>query len=109
MKCGIWDVIKLLGWLKYAPAYDLLLEALHNLQPQYQKSRAAAVIALGELGVSKAIPVLKATLSSKNWVLKYATLMALEKLGCRDGHEIALNDSDWLIQAKAQLQSTLIN
>ncbi|MDJ0579194.1 HEAT repeat domain-containing protein [Crocosphaera sp.] len=94
-------VVKLLGWLKYAPAYDLLLEALHNLQPQFQKSRAAAAIALGELGETKAIPVLKATLSEKNWVLKYTALMALEKLGCRDGHEIALNDSDWLIRAKA--------
>ncbi|MDJ0732351.1 MAG: HEAT repeat domain-containing protein [Crocosphaera sp.] len=95
-------VIKLLGWLKYAPAYDLLLEALHNRQPQFQKSRAAAAIALGELGETKAIPVLEASLSEKDWVLKYAALMALEKLSAGGGHEIALNDPDWLIQAKAQ-------
>ena len=95
-------VIKLLGWLKYAPAYDLILEALHNRQPQFQKSRAAAAIALGELGDIKAIPVLEDCLCEKDWVLKYAALVALEKLGCRDGHEIALNDPDWLIQGKAQ-------
>ncbi len=94
-------VIKLLGWLKYAPAYDLIIEALHNRQPQFQKSRAAAAIALGELGETKAIPVLEASLSEKNWVLKYAATLALEKLGCRDSHEILLNDSDWLIRAKA--------
>ncbi|MGK7939893.1 MAG: HEAT repeat domain-containing protein [Crocosphaera sp.] len=95
-------VIKLLGWLKYAPAYDLILEALHNRQPQFQKSRAAAAIALGELGETKAIPVLENCLGEKNWVLKYAALMALEKLGSREGHEIAVNDSDWLIRAKSQ-------
>ncbi|MDJ0508754.1 MAG: HEAT repeat domain-containing protein [Crocosphaera sp.] len=94
-------VIKLLGWLKYAPAYDLILEALHNRQPQFQKSRAAAAIALGELGDTKGIAVLKDCLCEKDWVLKYAALMALEKLGSRDAYEIAVNDSDWLIKAKA--------
>ncbi len=94
-------VVKLLGWLQYAPAYDLLLEALHNRQPQFQKSRAAAAIALGELGDKKAIPVLEATLSEKDWGLKYAALMALEKLGFRGGYEMVLDDPDWLIRAKA--------
>lgn len=94
-------IIKLLGWLKYAPAYDLLIEALHNRQPQFQKSRAAAAIALGELGETRAIPVLQASLSEKNWVLKYAALIALEKLGSGDSDEIAVNDPDWLIRAKA--------
>lgn len=94
-------VIKLLGWLKYAPAYDLLLEALHNRQPQFQKSRAAAAIALGELGASQAIPALQASLSENNWELKYAALMALEKLGSLSGHDLAAQDSDWLVRAKA--------
>ncbi len=94
-------VIKLLGWLKYAPAYDLLLEALHNRQPQFQKSRAAAAIALGELGASQAIPALQASLSENNWELKYAVLMALEKLGSLSGCDLAAQDSDWLIRAKA--------
>ena len=94
-------VMKLFGWLKHAPAYDLLLEALHNKQPQFQKSRAAAAIALGELGDQRAIPELIACLETKIWDLKYAALMALEKLGDASGREIAASDSDWMIQARA--------
>ncbi|MBW4613327.1 MAG: HEAT repeat domain-containing protein [Desmonostoc vinosum HA7617-LM4] len=95
-------VVKLFGWLKHAPAYDLLVEALHNTQPQFQKSRAAAAIALGELGDPRAIPELKKSLETKIWDLKYTTLMALEKLGDTSSHEIAANDEDWLIRAKAK-------
>ena len=93
-------VVKLFGWLKHSPAYDLLLEALHNSQPQFQKSRAAAAIALGELGEKRAIPELKACLETKIWDLKYAALMALEKLGDVTGYEIAVADQDWLVRAK---------
>jgi bilin biosynthesis protein len=95
-------VIKLMGWLKYAPAYDLLLEGLHNTQPQFQKSRAASAIALGEIGDPKAIPELKACLSSKIWDLKYAALMALEQLGDRSGYAVLADDADWLVRAKAR-------
>ena len=93
-------VVKLFGWLKHSPAYDLLLEALHNSQPQFQKSRAGAAIALGELGEQRAIPELKACLETKIWDLKYAALMALEKLGDVTGYEIAAADQDWLVRAK---------
>jgi bilin biosynthesis protein len=93
-------VVKLFGWLKHSPAYDLLLEALHNSQPQFQKSRAAAAIALGEMGEKRAIPELKACLETKIWDLKYAALMALEKLGDVTGYEIAAADQDWLVRAK---------
>jgi bilin biosynthesis protein len=94
--------IKLLGWLKYAPAYELILEALHNPQPQFQKSRMAAAIALSELGDPRAVPVLKACLETKIWDLKYAALMALEKLGDTSGLEIAATDENTLVQAKAK-------
>jgi bilin biosynthesis protein len=90
-----------LGWLKYAPGYDLLIENLHNREPQFQKSRAAAALALGELGDKRAIPELLTCLKSPIWDLKYATLIALEKLGDISGREIAANDKDWLIRAKA--------
>jgi bilin biosynthesis protein len=93
-------VVKLFGWLKHSPAYDLLLEALHHSQPQFQKSRAAAAIALGELGEQRAIPELKACLETQIWDLKYAALMALEKLGDVTGYEIAAADQDWLVRAK---------
>jgi bilin biosynthesis protein len=93
-------VVKLFGWLKHLPAYDLLIEALHNKQPQFQKSRAAAAIALGELGDLRAVLELKTCLESPLWELKYATLMALERLGDTSAHGTLANDSNLFIQAK---------
>ncbi len=95
-------VVKLFGWLKHQPAYDLLLEALQNPQPQFQKSRAAAAIALGELGDRACIPHLQTCLSSKIWDLKYAVLLTLEKFGDTSGRAIAATDADWLVRSKAQ-------
>ncbi|OYQ62937.1 phycocyanin operon protein Y [Pseudanabaena sp. SR411] len=95
-------VVKLFGWLKHAPAYDLLIESLHNKQPQYQKSRAAAAIALAEIGDQRAIPELKVCLEAKIWDLKYAALLALEKFGDRSGYEVLANDSDLLIREKTK-------
>lgn len=93
-------VMKLFGWLKHAPAYDLLIEALHNKQPQFQKSRAAAARALAEIGDPLAIPELKACLDTKIWDLKYATLLALEQFGDTSGYAMMANDHDWLIREK---------
>ncbi|MDY7014563.1 MAG: HEAT repeat domain-containing protein [Cyanobacteriota bacterium] len=97
-------VVKLLGWLKHASAYDLLVEALQNTQPQFQKSRAAAAIALGELGDRQALPELHACLESRLWDLKYAVLMALEQLGDTSGYAKVADDEDWLIREKAKTQ-----
>ncbi|MEH2145035.1 HEAT repeat domain-containing protein [Nostoc sp.] len=96
-----YHVMKLFGWLKYAPAYDLLVENLYNREPQFQKSRAACAIALGELGDSRAIIELKTCLNTPIWDLKYACLLALDRLRDSSGREISANDSDWLIRAKA--------
>jgi bilin biosynthesis protein len=96
-----YHVMKIIGWLKYQPGYDLLVEALNNREPQFQKSRAAAALALGELGDNRAIPLLIACLETKIWDLKYAVLMALTKLDDTSGREIAANDDDWLIRARA--------
>ncbi|AOY83642.1 HEAT repeat domain-containing protein [Moorena producens JHB] len=96
-----YHVVKLLGWLKYADAYDLLVEALHNKAPQFQKSRAGAAISLGNLGDERAIPLLKDSLNTKIFDLKYASLIALEQFGDTSGQDLAANDSDWLIRAKA--------
>ncbi len=101
-----YHVMKLMGWLKHAPAYDLLVESLHDKQPQFQKSRAAAAIALGELGQERAIGELKKSLNTQIWHLKYAALMALEQLGDRSGREIVREDPDWLIRAKATHNGT---
>lgn len=98
-----YHVMKLIGWLKYQPGYDLLVEALNNREPQFQKSRAAAALALGELGDQRAIPLLVACLETKIWDLKYAILMALDKLGDPSGRVIAANDQDWLIRARSNI------
>ena len=95
-------VVKLFGWLKHAPAFELLIEALHNQAPQFQKSRVAAAIALGELGDPTAIPELQACLSTQIWDLKYATLMALAQLGDTSGDAQVGPDDDWLVRARAQ-------
>jgi bilin biosynthesis protein len=97
-----YHVMKLFGWLKYAPAYDLLIENLHNREPQFQKSRCACAIALGELGDPRAIPELKICLNSPIWDLKYACLLALNRLGDFSDREICANDADWLIKTKAE-------
>ncbi|MEM8828257.1 MAG: HEAT repeat domain-containing protein [Cyanobacteria bacterium P01_G01_bin.19] len=101
-------VVKLLGLLKYQPAYDLIIEALHNSSPQFQKSRAAAAIALGNLGLKDAIPVLQKTLSTPIFDLKYACLLALEQLGVNSWLEVA-DDKNLLIKAKAKHKLSTIN
>lgn len=95
-----YHVIKTLGWLKSAPAYEIFIEGLHRSEPQFQKSRTAAAIALGELGDKQAIPELHRCLETPIWDLKYASLIALESLGDSQGQTIVDQDSDWLIRAK---------
>lgn len=93
-------VIKLLGLLQHQASYDLIVEALHNQSPQFQKSRAAAAIALGNLQNIEAIPLLKAILDTPIFDLKYACLLALEQLGDNCWLEVA-DDQNLLIKAKA--------
>lgn len=97
-----YHVVKLLGWLRYAPGYDIVVEALNNPTPQFQKSRAAAAIALGELADDRAIPALHQALATDIWELKYAALLALEQLGDPSGRDRASDDSDWCVRAKAR-------
>jgi bilin biosynthesis protein len=96
-----YHVVKLYGWLKYAPAYDVLVEALNNPLPQFRKSRAAAAIALGNLGDERAIPLLHEALKNKIFDLQYACLLALHEFGDSTGNEIAAHDSEWLIRGQA--------
>ena len=97
-----YHLVKLIGWLKYQPGKEILIEALHNTQPQFQKSRAAAAIALANIGSTDAIPLLKETLNTPIFDLKYASLLALEQLGDDSGWKIAANDGDLLIRTKAE-------
>jgi bilin biosynthesis protein len=98
-----YHVIKLLGWLRYKPAATLLREALANEAPQFQKSRAAAAIALGELGDTQAIPDLQAALTTPIWDLQYAAVMALAQLGDTSSVTKIAANADWMVQAQATL------
>ncbi len=96
-------VVKLLGLLNYQPGYKLIVEALNNTSPQFQKSRTAAAIALANLRATQAIPLLKETLNTPIFELKYACLLALEQLENPCWSMIADN-SNPLIKAKANKQ-----
>lgn len=104
-----YHVVKLLGWLQYQPAYDLLVEALHNRAPQFQKSRGAAALALANLGDKKAIPLIKENLNTGIFDLKYASLLALAQLGDNSYQDILADDQDILIQAKLQSQLAAVS
>ena len=93
-------VVKLLGLLRYQTGYDLILEALHNNSPQFQKSRSAAAIALGNINATQAIPILKETINTPIFDLKYACLLALEQLG-ENCWSMVAEDKNLLIKAKA--------
>lgn len=94
-----YHVIKLLGWLQYQPAKEMMLKNLNHPQPQFQKSRAAAAIALGNLGATEAIPLLQETLKTNIFDLKYASLIALKKLGDTSINSLVLQEDEWLIEA----------
>lgn len=95
-----YHVMKLFGWLKYQPAYDLLLEALVNNAPQFQKSRGASVIALGNLGDHRVIKALEESLTTNIFDLKYASLMVLQQWNHAIDSQITINESDFLLQQK---------
>jgi bilin biosynthesis protein len=93
-----YHIMRLFGWLKVQAAYDLLVQALHNRAPQFQKSRVAAAIALGELGNSDAIAELTSALAVPIWDLQYAAILALHKLGTPNIASLLKADADWLVQ-----------
>ncbi|MEM9274543.1 MAG: HEAT repeat domain-containing protein [Cyanobacteria bacterium P01_F01_bin.143] len=97
-----YHIVKILGWFKYQPGKEVIIEALQNTQPQFQKSRAAAALALGELGATEAIPLLKEALNTSIFDLKYAALLALEKLGDNTVYALVTEDPDLLIRSKAE-------
>ena len=99
-----YHIMRLFGWLKMESAYDLLVTALHNKAPQFQKSRIAAAISLGELGQSRAVLELKKALEVPIWDLQYASILALEKLGesvkAMSIDALGQESTDWLVREK---------
>lgn len=97
-----YHVIKLWGWLQYEPARELLIQALHNTEPQFQKSRGAAAIALAQLGDPVAIPLLIEQLNTPIFGFQYACLLALEQLGYQDFTSLPSTELDPLLQQKLE-------
>ena len=96
-----YHIMRMFGWLQVSEAYGLLVEALNNKAPQFQKSRTAAAIALGELSENRAVPALITALSVPIWDLQYAALMALNKLGETDlSQHFEPEKTDWLVREK---------
>jgi len=102
-----YHIMRLFGWLQVSEAYDLLVDALNNKAPQFQKSRTAAAIALAELADAKAIPELRTALATPIWDLQYAAITALTQLN--DPQPIPLSadnpDLHWLVRSKLQTVS----
>lgn len=99
---GAYHVYKTLGWLRYNVAFDLLLESATTLPPRFFNHQAGAVTALAELGRKEALTAITKIASGTTiWELKYACLIASERLG-DSGHlrQVLSGDSDWLIRAR---------
>jgi bilin biosynthesis protein len=77
----------------------MILKNLNHPQPQFQKSRAAAAIALGNMGMIEAIPLLREMLQTNIFDLKYASLIALKQLGDTTINSLIPSEDDWLIAA----------
>lgn len=95
-----YHVIKLWGWLRYEPAREWLVQALYNTEPQFQKSRGAAAIALAQLGGADVISLLEEQLKTSIFGLKYACLLALSHLGYQNFTSWAAQEPDTLIREK---------
>lgn len=102
---GAYHAFKTLGWLRFAPAFDTLLKAAAELPPRFFNHRMGAISALANLGDERAIQVIMDAATEKNqlWQVKYACLVATERLGDGRLREKLLDDDDWLIRARARL------
>lgn len=101
---GAYHVFKTLGWLRYQDAYELLVDNAKNLPPRFFNHQAGAATALAELGRVEAVEVLGEVAKRTGiWELKYACLIACERLG--DGgmlRDWLKEDVDWLVRARAR-------
>jgi bilin biosynthesis protein len=102
---GAYHVFKTLGWLRYRPAISVLSDNAANLPPRFFNHQAGAILALAEIGVLSAYPIVAEVASTTNiWELKYACMMAAERMGSDGGalRQAMMEDGDWLIRARAR-------
>lgn len=100
---GAYHVYKTLGWLRYKDGYEMLLDKAQNLPPRFFNHRVGAITALAEIGNTGAIATLQSVArESSLWELKYASMIATERLGDKEVRSLLKNDNDWLIRARAR-------
>jgi len=100
-----YHVFKALGWLSYKPAESLLLDNFRTLPPRFFNHKAGACLSLCKMGSESALEdVLKVGKASNIWELKYACLIAAERLGDDRLRRELKDDSDWLIRSRAQTE-----
>lgn len=99
---GAYHVYKTLGWMRYGNGYDLLIENAEKLPPRFFNHQAGAITALAMIGRDDAVPVIRKVASETDiWELKYACLIASQRLGDYSVRERLKEDDDWLIRARA--------
>jgi len=100
-----YHLFKAIGWVGGAAgSFDLLIHQFRTLPPRFFNHQLAAGLSLAVLGKQDAIEDLfKVATSSKIWELKYACLIAVEKLN--DGGSLRrhfYDDQDILIRSRAR-------
>ncbi len=100
---GAYHAFKTLGWMRYEGAFDALAEAARTLPPRFFNHRAAAILSLGNLGDSNAVDIIRDIAVEKNalWHIRYACLIAAERLGDDSVKKQLREDDDWLVRARA--------
>lgn len=102
---GAYHVFKTLGWLRHRPAIPLLLDNAENLPPRFFNHQLAAILALSELHALAVGPVIESVVKKTSiWELKYACLIAAERLRLNGGkiRTMLMGDDDWIIRLRAR-------
>jgi bilin biosynthesis protein len=102
---GAYHVFKTLGWLQCAEGVDVLLDNAENLPPRFFNHQAGAITALAEIGDARAGRIFhKVAGETRVWELKYACLIAAERMGADGGklRKKLAGDDDWLVRARAR-------
>lgn len=102
---GAYHVFKTLGWLKCLAATEMLLDNAENLPPRFFNHQAGAITALAEIGVERGNEIFeKIVEKTRVWEVKYACLIAAERLGSDGGRlrELLKDDVDWVVRARAR-------
>ncbi|GAB0494561.1 hypothetical protein MMPV_005855 [Pyropia vietnamensis] len=79
---GAYHAYKALGWTRHTASTAMLVEAATTLPPRFFNHAAGAAVAVACIGDRSAVPALAGiAATTRVWELKYAVLLAVERLG----------------------------